>query len=438
MNERMKILEMLQEGKINVEEAMGLLKQFPEAETPPAAAPHVYTIDPRQINPNKKHKREDYDPDEQEHHEDHEDFENGPQIFGNFPRPLRAMRPMRPLPPIPPMGWVGNIANWAKNLAQNIGDEIREGMHDIDVDIDLPEIFMGNVVAGKSTKFAFKSDPLNGNAIESVKLLAKNAPIKIDEHDEDFVLIEGNYSARKPEAKLIYEDKDGHHQLLYDYDMMRHVRITCYLPRVACDLIHAETKNAPIDVDDLKNIGKMVLETKNAAIAIDDISEIGQLSAITRNGGIALDGVHAGQMDITTSNAKISLDDTSAENATLKTSNGRISVEDIDIANLQMHTSNAPIAIEDIGAENWQGERTLAAYTSNGSVQIELPSNIGLDITAETSRMSNVDCEVSGKMILGAMSKNQLSCKSADFDQFPRRLHLKLATTNGTVKIRED
>jgi len=250
--------------------------------------------------------------------------------------------------------------------------------------------------------------------------------------------IKGQFKPKDPDAKILFDQTDGNYQLLYDYDAMHSMQITCYVPAVEIDTIQAETKNAVIDVDDISKVRHLILTTKNASIDIDDVSEIGMLEANSRNGGIDVDDVQVEDLILTTSNSKIDLEDVVANKATLSTSNARVSIEDGNIAELIISTSNAGISLKEISHGDWEGERYIQATTSNGGILVEVPEDIGLEINAQTSRFSNIDCEIENSMILNSMSKNQLSCKSHDYDSFAQRMRLHLVTSNATIKIREE
>ncbi|MCL2415506.1 MAG: DUF4097 domain-containing protein [Defluviitaleaceae bacterium] len=396
--ERMKILEMLQEGKITATEAEALLKQFPD----------------NSVNNNENW-----------------NYDANDDVYIHIDGQGRQTQ-MR-VPPAPPKSSVGNVIDWARNLANDIAADIREGFDTGDI-INVN----GNFRGGKGSPFSF-SAPVTANAINSIKLLGKNAPVKIETHEKNYILVQGKFKAKHREAEVIFNTENGDYELLYNYDSMMYVGITCYLPdEISMRLLHAETKNAAIDIDDISNVEEMVLMTRNGRISVDDAENIDKLTARTRNAAISLDDVSANKMEIVTTNSGITLDDVSAQTAELVTTNGRVTVEDIDITELSVRNTNGAIIFDDIFDGEWQGTRIISAETTNGNISIEIPKEIGVDILARSNRHSNVSCDLENMSIRGRISKDNLDCQSIGYENFERKVEMRLSTTNGSIKIREE
>ena len=383
VEERRKILEMLQEGKITVDEAMSLLKQFPD-------------INEKTNKTNKTKKTnssgceegcEDCDLCGEENTDDY-----GYNYKYNYD-----------------VDWSG------------IGEEIRNGLRD--VQNGLSEVFGEVFFNGKTPKgkpFNFVSTPV-GNGIRTLKLLGKNAPIIIRHHDEDHIKVSGEYQSSKPNAEVSFRFDSGNAEIIYDYNLMRSVRIVCEVPQnVQIERVYAENKNSSIDVIGL-TAQDVELITKNSKIQIDGLT-CNNVLAKTRNANIYATGI------------------ISSEEISLETTNSKIDVKNITSANIvKLHTSNASVSLDlsenDLG--NSDCERDLEIRTSNGSIRLDMPKTdyqVGYKIQATTSR-GNIKCGFDN-MNYETESKNYLVGKTTNYEQLASRLNVNLSTSNGSIHVK--
>jgi len=387
---KMKVLEMLAEGKVTPEEAAKLLEALAKEHGP---------------RDSRRWRDDDHDDDDF----DEEDFE----------------------------GVFGQIGEQLSGIASEIGDSIKEGLEglkDLDVSLDLGDIFVG----GYKGQHSFVSQPVSQN-IMALRLLAKNDKIEISSYEGREVRISCEYKSKKPRAGVRLSEEGGVYELLYDYNAMRSMRIYAQVPAgIRIEEIGADTKNAKIYVGDVLSKA-MRLGTTNDKIVIErSLAE--EINAKTSNAAIMIEQVRSGGIFAETTNAKIKLEHTQADTARLQTTQAKIVTENTDIAHLYAKTKNAGIVMENNFGEfaktGGQGaERTIEAHTTNGGVSLDVTRGVAVNLQASTSN-SKVDCRLAN-LLMGETAKSYVSARSYDYDSTAARAKINISTTNSAIKIKE-
>ncbi|MCL2620435.1 MAG: DUF4097 family beta strand repeat-containing protein [Defluviitaleaceae bacterium] len=399
---RIKILEMLQEGKITVDEAMAMLAQIPEDEQP------------RQ---------------EQQNWDDYNRETNN-----NNRRESRTYT-------------FDGLADVGSTIKSALSDALG-ALEDIDIHIDIGG-------GGKKQHMNFVSTPITTDTIPSLRLLGKNAPVTIHGHEGNEIHINAKYSAKSRGATLHVHECCGSYELLYDYNAVRSVAVECYVPRhILIEQLHGESKNSSLELYDVQ-ANSVELLTKNSKISIEDV-KAPNITARTRNGNIHASGIFATHLDLETSNSKIDIEDVTAKIARLITSNAKIETEDVDIQQLYMKTSNASIKLEDafdfepetytepeFGSQTRPEdrvhtvvERVVEAHTSNGAVQMYIPDDVAVKLQASTSN-GRIDSTLTN-LIAHEISKNYLHATSQNYDTSTKKARIDIKTSNASVKIKQN
>ncbi|MDR2182894.1 MAG: DUF4097 domain-containing protein [Clostridiales bacterium] len=419
---KIKILEMLQEGKITVEQSLELLAQFPDEKKAGRR------MDPRQINPNKRR-------DEDNDSENYDDWEWGSDWdeaededgydFSNLGQRIKAEIE----------GALGtDLSSIGNDIKQSIRD-IGRDLEDADIHLDMSGLF-GNYKHRSTVTYI--SDPVP-QAINQLKLIGKNAKVEIRGYDGDRLRITCKYNPKRQDAQIIVNEAGGSYEVLYDYNAMRSVAIYAEVPRVFVESIHGETKNAMVGLDGIKCRHAHLL-TKNASIRVEN-SDCKEIAARTRNAAIKAEKLTADNIDFETSNSKIDVDDTTAQTARLTTSNSKVTTEHCDIKQLFIKTTNAGIKMERLfkysaAQSQWDAEHIIEAHTTNGGVSIYVPRDVAAVIQASTSN-GRVDCELPN-MLMGEISKNYISGRNRDYDNAAKKVKINVSTTNSTIKFKEE
>lgn len=150
--------------------------------------------------------------------------------------------------------------------------------------------------------------------------------------------------------------------------------------------VYAKTSDGNIDVND--NVGNMKLYTSDGNIDIDDVQ--GSITGKTSDGNVDIGGVD-GDVDMVTSDGNIEADEVSGD-MDLVTSDGDIRVSQSG-GKMELRTSDGSISFRNISGSvkartsdgnirgnilNLKGELVLS--TSEGSIDVALPGNLGLDL----------------------------------------------------------
>jgi hypothetical protein len=407
---------MLQEGKISVEEATVLLRQFPEQQ-------------------------------QREHHEYHgyyddDEDEDKPTLGTGFD-----------------FSSIGEtISNAMSDAFETVNEAVKDA-GDFAGDYNWSGISLFGINGKHKNEMMFVSDPIAGD-IAAIRLLGKNSPVEVKGYPGNQVRIKVKYTPKRHGTQIFVREDGGVFELLYDYNAMRGVDVECLVPAGSLvGSIHAETKNAKIEIEQI-TANQMELITKNEKIELADVI-CPQIIARTRNAKIDAKRVQSEHMDLQTNNAKIDVKDTKAKIARLTTSNAKVSTERIDIEQLYIKTSNGGIKLEDAfnaatfpvsemvrdpqrnpntapsAAETAEAtfERVIEAQTSNASVTISIPYDTAINLQASTSN-ARIDCKLPN-LLVSDMSKNYLYAKTHNYETRPKRVKLTINTSNAAIKVKE-
>ncbi|MCL2855475.1 MAG: DUF4097 family beta strand repeat-containing protein [Defluviitaleaceae bacterium] len=391
---RIKILEMLQEGKITVDEAMAMLAQFPEEEQAQ-----------NQTNNN---------------HDNNNDSRKEREYTASFD--------------------FADVGNTIKGAISNA----LSALDDIDIQIEIG--------GGKKYHMNFESEPITDTAIPSLRLLGKNAPVTIHGYEGSTIQINTKYATKSRGATLHVQEQNGNYELLYDYNAVRSVAVECYVPRhILIQQLHGESKNSALELYDVQ-AGHVELLTKNSKISLESVTAP-NIVARTKNSNIEARYINTAHLDLETSNSKIEIEEVVAKIARLTTSNAKISTESINIQQLYMKTSNAGIKVEEalnftndettpeFGSQQRPegillAERVIEAHTSNGTVQIYVPDDVAVKLQASTSN-GRIDSTLTN-LIAHEISKNYLHATSQNYDTAQKRARIDIKTSNSSVKIKQE
>ena len=404
---KMKILQMLSEGTIAVEDAMKLLEQFKDEEQENLRSQRP----PRPERPRRPERPHVY-------------FGH---VHGNGPDPrVAGQKTIRV-----------NGSDEAISFAESIGEKISGALSkldnlDFDLDIDLSDVFGSK--HRYSNTVTYVSNPIAQN-IAALKLMGKNSKVEIEGYDGKELRITCSYKSKRPDTQVFVNEEHGGFEVQYDYNAMYSMEIKCEVPQVFIEEIQAESKNSSIKLQRL-NGRTFNLLTKNGGIKLEKV-RADEITAKTRNSAIQAEEVTADTISLETSNSKIDAEYITANVAHLITSNSKVETEDLDVKHLYIKTSNSGIKMENI-FQNFAeagGERSVEAHTSNGSVSIYIPRNVAAMLQASTTN-SRVDCHLQD-LLVGDVSKNYLNGRTHDYDNATAKAKINISTTNGSIKIRE-
>ena len=146
------------------------------------------------------------------------------------------------------------------------------------------------------------------------------------------------------------------------------------MPRGADILVR--TGNGDVVMEGVR--GTIDASTSNGKIRIDDV--VGPVRGKTSNGAVRIERVR-GDVDVETSNGEVKIADIDAGTIAVATSNGIIEAESVSGA-ASLETSNGSISYQ---AARLPRMAAVNVVTSNGSVTLEVPSDVQARVSLKTS-----------------------------------------------------
>ncbi len=388
--ERMKVLQMLEEGKIDVEEATRLLEAMGEGAG-----------------------RE--------------------QKEGKTERQAREERVERPKEERDRGFDLGSIGETAGEKAGDIGAEIGDKVGSMGDEIGekVKEDVLESVFSALSglglggSGFRFEEEITGDFAAERIDVFAKTRNGRIivkgwEEPNWKVVLKKRVRAASKEEAEELAQElgsveagEDFLRVAKGNLSQKHSLRIELFLP---------SEKNYDLDLNSRN--GRTIVEGL-------DCSEVG---VETRNGRIILDGVEAKQMSLASRNGRVVVEG-ATEILKAETRNGRIKFYG-PVRNADAQTSNGRIIFE---PQLQEGDNEYRLETKNGRIKLNLPQeDCGYDVECETRlgkiRVSLPELEVEKKV--KERRRRFYKARTPDHDKLPRRAVVECKTKNGAIKIR--
>ncbi|HWR61714.1 MAG TPA: DUF4097 family beta strand repeat-containing protein [Clostridia bacterium] len=189
-----------------------------------------------------------------------------------------------------------------------------------------------------------------------------------------------------------------------------------------------------------KDVDVLSVSTDNARCEVNGL-EVHQLNCSTSNGRVIVTGSSAESLELLTDNERVILSGVSARIANIRTSNSKITIENCHLDNIDAKTSNAAIT----ASVYRKGDSVSSGYsfnTTNGRL------DIGLGVSEETEHqvnahttMGSIDISLPG--LTYTMDKKDIGMesvadiKSDSFDTASCKLIVRAVTTNAPVNIQQ-
>jgi DUF4097 and DUF4098 domain-containing protein YvlB len=291
-----------------------------------------------------------------------------------------------------------------------------------------------------------------------IDIEAINGGIILENWGEDYISIEINCKYKKgliQENEDFFDFYELDNKIVFSpkFSGNLSINLKVFLPDKPYEDIHLKSSNGQLKINDFTG-NTFNLNTSNAAITMESI-EGDEVFINTKNGRIILDDIIAPKIDANTSNSnilaedieteninlitkngKVILDDIIAEEIIAKTSNSSIEVEDAESKKIELITSNAKVQLNDLDLDKLN---YLKIATSNGGIDIELDKlykEIYLDL--ETS-IGNIDLELPSLVYelnkQANLGKKSIIAHSVNYKEDENSLKLLATTSNSSIKI---
>ena len=269
--------------------------------------------------------------------------------------------------------------------------------------------FSGNVKNSFEKNFELKVEA----GYCELNLSGLNGDIMVNGYNGDKITAKVYYRPKVHGASIELMKLGDKYYLNYDEDAFEFVAIDAYVPESL--------------FKDIK------LETVNGSAYVSTIAaEYFTINAI--NSRTELKNIHARNIKADCGNGPVTLLNITGENASIELFNGNINATSLDISNLKLSSSNGPVNIN-IDYFKLYNNYTWVLDASNGKFVMNLPSahDLGYHIKAQTS-LNNVKLGLSGMNHI-INNSNIVEAQSTDFDNAQRKVKIKAETSNAPLVI---
>ncbi|HHW30889.1 MAG TPA: DUF4097 domain-containing protein [Clostridiaceae bacterium] len=184
---------------------------------------------------------------------------------------------------------------------------------------------------------------------------------------------------------------------------------------------------------------KITLNTRNGKIYVED-SLSDYLNVNTKNGPIDLAGVTCNELSASTKNGKVQIGYVIAKNIDINTSNSIIDIKNVKAAILKALTTNGKIFIEN--AQNYQDtpQLDMNLKTTNGGIKVNMNDmdNKGYKVKAQTG-LGSVSLLIP-EMTYNTVTKRGtdgtfIEAESKNYEQYAERVYVNAETMNGDIEV---
>ena len=254
------------------------------------------------------------------------------------------------------------------------------------------------IVAGTSSEFV---------------LAGLNAPVTIKGYNGDKISAKITCKPKQLGADIALVSYGNKYILNYDAAAFLEVSVDAYVPEKLFSIINVSTTNALLHVS---NIG---------TVSFNGASSEG--SAIYAN-------IDADRLDISASSGKLELSGVSGKVGRIDAVNSVISAVNLDIEDMKLESSNAPINLSITDYTNFNNY-VWNIETSNGRIFANIPSTpaLGYSIKA-ASALGSVKLGLTG-MEYSLNSASNVEARSANYDTCTKRVNISFETSNDGIII---
>ena len=399
--EKMMILKMLQEGRINSEEAAKLLEALEAKKEPPCYGPG-----PRAFRGPKPPQRNYYD-----------EVAKVRERIDEWRRELSKNYNQNDFDKMVEE-FSAKAEKFGKNVATaafGIADKVADFVGSI-IDTSAFNVF-GNCVTEEQQFEAAAAEGMN------LELQATNGQITVKKHQEDKILITAKIRTPQENAKsaIAFSNGDG---------------------TVSVKLAKPDTYNLSVSYDVLLpavKLNQVALETKNGKIYVEDVTSE-EFASVTKNAVIDLTGVNSARIAAETKNAKVNANYIIGRDVNFGTANAAIEIKNLKAVKLTAATSNGKILVDNV--QNYDNENVaeLNLKTSNANIKANMndSENKGYKISARTSN-GDINLLIPNLLYRNAMRidrfNRQADAETENYAAAAQKVNIQAETSNGYIEV---
>lgn len=396
--EKMMILKMLQEGRINSEEAAKLLEALESKKEPhhenkgfsiPKPPPRNYYDELAKVRERINEWRRDLSKNYNQSDFDKmvDEISAKAEKFGK------------------------NVATAAFGIADKVADFVGSF-----IDTGAFKIF-GNCVTEEEQFEAAATEGMN------IELQATNGQITVKKHQEDKILITAKIRTPQENAKgaLAFSNENG---------------------TVAVKLARPDTYNLSVSYDVLLpavKFNQIALETKNGKIYVEDVASE-EFVSVTKNAAIDLTGITSSRIAAETKNAKVIANYIIGRDVNIGTRNASVEIKNLKAVKLATVTANGKILLDNVQNYDSENVAELCLKTSNADIKVNMndSEDKGYKIKAQTT-FGDINLLIPNLLYRNAMRADRMSkqaeAETENYASAVQKVNVSAETTNGYIEV---
>lgn len=275
----------------------------------------------------------------------------------------------------------------------------------------------GNCVAVEKT---FEADAVEG---KDLVLQAANGQITVKRHQDNKVLIKAKIrcSQQNADEALLFTNEDN---------------------TVSVKLAKPDTFNLSVAYEVFVpevRFGKLSLETKNSKIYVEDtLSE--EFVSITRNGAIDLTGVNSNKIDVNTKNAKVAVNYLIGKDININTINAMIDMKNLKTEKLAAGTINGKVLLDNLQLDENAAAAELILKTKNADIKANMndTEDRGYKVKARTSN-GGINLLIPNLLYRNAPKAEGMSreaeAETENYGAAQQKVNIIAETQNGYIEV---
>lgn len=184
---------------------------------------------------------------------------------------------------------------------------------------------------------------------------------------------------------------------------------------------------------------RMKFETSNGRLYIED-SISNEFESVTKNASIDLMGVNSDKISVNTKNAKISINYVTGKDIDINTNNSLIDVKNVKAGKLSAVTTNGKIFVESVQNIDDSSEAFISLKTTNGDIKANMNDmdNKAFKVKAQTTN-GKVNLLIP-ELLYHSPSKvgytgGFVEAETNGYDTNPQKVNINAETVNGYIEI---
>jgi|GEM_PF-263756 len=257
----------------------------------------------------------------------------------------------------------------------------------------------------------------------SLELQAANGQITVKKHDENRILIKAKIRTPQENAEtaLSFADENG---------------------TVSLKLAKPDTFNLSVAYDvfvPAVRLNRLVLETKNSKIYVEDTVSA-EFTSVTKNGGIDLTGVTSDKIFVDTKNGKVDVNYLIGTEIAINTKNAGIEVKNLKAVKAEVATQNGKILVENVQSLDGANTVDLTLKTKNADIKANMNDSEekGYRVNAQTSN-GGINLLIPNLLYRNAFraegSNKQAEAETENYSNATQKVNIYAETQNGYIEV---